>query len=160
MADKADLCARYRVRLSNVSRVERSYGTGVSTDWFRAMSRRPLSIRKLGSFGYTWNMEGRPMTTARILDFINTRRPEGPCLVVDLDVVRDNYSAFRHALPDSSIYYAVKANPAPEILRLLAGLGSNFDCAGVAEIEMALNAGATPAQPAGQGLPRSAQGAR
>ncbi|MBV2182992.1 MAG: ornithine decarboxylase, partial [Rhizobium sp.] len=64
------------------------------------------------------------MTTARILDFINTRRPEGPCLVVDLDVVRENYGAFRHALPDSAIYYAVKANPAPEILKLLASLGS------------------------------------
>lgn len=84
------------------------------------------------------------MTTARIIDFFNTRRPEGPCLVVDLDVVRDNFKAFRHALPDSAIYYAVKANPAPEILRLLAGLGSNFDCASVAEIEMALEAGATP----------------
>ena len=83
------------------------------------------------------------MTTQRILDFINTRRPEGPCLVVDLDVVRDNYSAFRHALPDSSIYYAVKANPAPEVLKLLADMGSSFDCASVAEIQMALDAGAS-----------------
>jgi ornithine decarboxylase len=53
------------------------------------------------------------MTTARILDFLRTRRPDGPCLVVDLDVVRDNFVSFRKALPDSSIYYAVKANPAP-----------------------------------------------
>ena len=83
------------------------------------------------------------MTTARIIDFIKTRRPEGPCLVVDLDVVRDNFHAFRHALPNSAIYYAVKANPAPEILKLLAGLGSSFDCASVAEIQMALDAGAT-----------------
>ncbi len=84
------------------------------------------------------------MATQRILDFIATRRPAGPCLVVDLDIVEDNFRAFRKALPDSSIYYAVKANPAPEILRLLASLGSSFDCASVAEIEMALNAGATP----------------
>ena len=83
------------------------------------------------------------MTTARILDFIKTRRPEGPCLVVDLDVVRDNFHAFRHALPDSAIYYAVKANPEPAILKLLASLGSSFDCASVAEIQMALDAGAT-----------------
>ncbi|KGF69025.1 ornithine decarboxylase [Hoeflea sp. BAL378] len=83
------------------------------------------------------------MTTARILDFLRTRRPDGPCLVVDLDVVRDNFLSFRKALPDSSIFYAVKANPAPEILRLLAGLGSSFDCASVAEIEMAMKAGAT-----------------
>lgn len=84
------------------------------------------------------------MATQRILDFLATRRPSGPCLVVDLDVVRDNFAAFRKALPDSRIFYAVKANPAPEILRLLASEGSSFDCASVAEIEMALDAGATP----------------
>src|SRR5690606_37889632 len=82
------------------------------------------------------------MATQRILDFLGTRRPSGPCLVVDLDVVRDHFHAFRTALPESKIYYAVKANPAPEILRLLASLGSSFDTASVAEIEMALDAGA------------------
>ncbi|PRX09641.1 UNVERIFIED_ORG: ornithine decarboxylase [Martelella mediterranea] len=82
------------------------------------------------------------MTTERIAEFFKTRRPEGPCLVVDREVVRDNYTAFRRALPDSAIYYAVKANPAPQILELLASLGSNFDCASVAEIEMVLEAGA------------------
>ncbi|WP_309085150.1 type III PLP-dependent enzyme [Chelativorans sp.] len=84
------------------------------------------------------------MATQRILDFLATRRPEGPCLVVDLDVVRENYVAFERALPDSKIFYAVKANPAPEILRLLTALGSSFDTASVTEIEMALDAGATP----------------
>jgi ornithine decarboxylase len=82
--------------------------------------------------------------TDRIRDFLRDRRPEGPCLVLDLEVVRENYRNFARALPDSRVYYAVKANPAPEILRLLAGLGSSFDCASVPEIEMALAAGATP----------------
>jgi len=84
------------------------------------------------------------MATQRILDFLATRRPEGPCLVVDLDVVRENFLAFRKALPESRIYYAVKANPAPEVLALLAELGSSFDTASVAEVEMALAAGASP----------------
>ncbi len=84
------------------------------------------------------------MATQRIVDFLATRRPDGPCLIVDLDVVQDNYRAFEKALPDSRILYAVKATPAPEILRLLASMGSNFDCASFAEIEMAMNAGATP----------------
>jgi len=84
------------------------------------------------------------MATQRILDFLATRQPGGPCLVVDLDVVRDNYLAFEKALPDSRIFYAVKANPAPEVLRLLATMGSAFDTASVTEIEMALDAGATP----------------
>src|SRR6185503_11114336 len=59
-------------------------------------------------------------------------------------VVRDNYNAFARAMPDSRVFYAVKANPAPEILKLLASLGSSFDCASVNEIDMALAAGATP----------------
>jgi len=81
--------------------------------------------------------------TDRIRDFLRLRRPEGPCLVVDLDVVRDNYLAFARALPDSRVYYAVKANPEPAVLALLARLGSSFDCASVPEIDMALAAGAT-----------------
>jgi ornithine decarboxylase len=83
------------------------------------------------------------MATQRILDFINTRRPNGPCMVLDLEVVRENFHNFEMALPESKIFYAVKANPAPEILRLLASLGSSFDTASVAEVEMALDAGAT-----------------
>src|SRR6266852_5733386 len=86
--------------------------------------------------------------TERIREFLRQRRDQGhdtdPCLVVDLDVVRDNYQAFAKALPDTRVFYAVKANPAPEMLRLLAGLGSCFDTASVAEIEMVLAAGATP----------------
>lgn len=81
--------------------------------------------------------------TERIRDFLRQRQPDGPCLVVDLDVVRSNYETFAHAMPDSRVYYAVKANPAPEVLRLLADLGSCFDCASLAEIDMALVAGAT-----------------
>ena len=86
--------------------------------------------------------------TERIREFLRHRREEGldtePCLVVDLDVVRDNYQTFSKALPDSRVFYAVKANPAPEVLSMLASLGSCFDTATVAEIEMALTAGATP----------------
>ncbi|MGY3406557.1 diaminopimelate decarboxylase [Bradyrhizobium sp. GM5.1] len=86
--------------------------------------------------------------TDRIQEFLRNRRSEGldtePCLVVDLEVVRDNYQTFAKALPDSRVFYAVKANPAPEVLALLASMGSCFDTATVAEIEMALAAGATP----------------
>src|SRR4051795_7731739 len=81
--------------------------------------------------------------TERIREFLRARREEGPCLVLDIDVVRDNYMKFARALPNTRVFYAVKANPAPEVLRLLARLGSCFDAASVAEIEMVLAAGAT-----------------
>ena len=82
--------------------------------------------------------------TDRIMNFLANHREDGPRLVVDLDVVRENYYGFAKALPDTRVFYAVKANPAPEILDLLARLGSCFDTASVAEIEMVLAAGATP----------------
>src|SRR5260221_2258906 len=86
--------------------------------------------------------------TERIQEFLRNRRSEGqdtePCLVVDLEVVRDNYQNFAKALLDSRVFYAVKATPAPEVLSLLASMGSCFDTASVPEIEMALAAGATP----------------
>ncbi len=85
--------------------------------------------------------------TARIREYLRNRRRNGldnePVLVVDLDVVRDNYQTFAKALPDTRVFYAVKANPAPEVLSLLASLGSCFDTASIPEIEMALAAGAS-----------------
>ncbi|MCI0466535.1 MAG: type III PLP-dependent enzyme, partial [Beijerinckiaceae bacterium] len=81
--------------------------------------------------------------TDRILEFLRARRDDGPCLVLDLDVVRENYAAFAKALPDTRVFYAVKANPDPQVLKLLAELGSCFDTASVAEIELVLSAGAS-----------------
>ena len=81
--------------------------------------------------------------TTRIREFLKHRNDVGPCLVVDLDVVRDNYQSFGKALPDTKVYYAVKANPAPEILELLTGFGCCFDVASLAETHAVLAAGAT-----------------
>ncbi|MBE7202996.1 MAG: type III PLP-dependent enzyme [Parafilimonas terrae] len=82
--------------------------------------------------------------TDRIRDFLRRRTEDGPCMVLDLDVVRDNYASFAKALPDTRVFYAVKANPAPEVLDLLARLGSCFDTASVVEIEQVLATGAAP----------------
>ena len=82
--------------------------------------------------------------TDRIREFLKNRKEDGPCLVLDLDIVRDNYLAFAKVLPDTKVFYAVKANPQPEILALLAKLGSSFDVASLAETEAVLAAGVTP----------------
>lgn len=82
--------------------------------------------------------------TRKIKKFLADRRPSTPCLVVDLDVVTAAYKKLERAIPEAQIYYAVKANPAPEILSLLAGLGSSFDCASLNEINMVLEAGGNP----------------
>ena len=61
--------------------------------------------------------------------------PETPYLTIDLDRVRENLHTLQAALPDARIRYAVKANPAEPILRLLAAEGAAFDVASVGEID-------------------------
>jgi len=57
--------------------------------------------------------------------------------------VRDNYGAFAKVLPDTKVYYAVKANSHPEVLSLLNRLGSSFDVASVQETQAVLATGCT-----------------
>ncbi|MDC9701086.1 MAG: type III PLP-dependent enzyme [Alphaproteobacteria bacterium] len=80
----------------------------------------------------------------RFKKFLDVQQPESPCLLLDLDIVRLNYESFAESLPDTQVFYAVKANPAPEVLNLLYELGSSFDCASMGEIELVLATGAGP----------------
>lgn len=80
----------------------------------------------------------------KIARFLVEKRPETPCLVLDLDVVAQNYATLHRLLPWAEIYYAVKANPAPQIIKLLVGLGSSFDTSSIYEIDDVLAAGAKP----------------
>jgi ornithine decarboxylase len=84
--------------------------------------------------------------TPKIARFLIERQPATPCLVVDIDRVAENFRALRRALPLARIYYAVKANPAPAVLDRLVTLGSQFDAAGIEEVEACLEAGARPAE--------------
>ncbi len=76
--------------------------------------------------------------TERINRFLAENRPETPCLVVDLDVIAEAYDLLRWYLPLARVYYAVKANPAPEIVAMLERKGADFDVASRGEIELCL----------------------
>ncbi len=56
-----------------------------------------------------------------------------PIVVIDHDVIRQNYAAFKKHLPKVQAYYAVKANPEPAIVRTLYASGASFDVASLAE---------------------------
>jgi ornithine decarboxylase len=56
-----------------------------------------------------------------------------PIVVIDHDVIRRNYASFRRHLPKIQAYYAVKANPAPEIIETLYKAGASFDVASLPE---------------------------
>jgi ornithine decarboxylase len=79
-----------------------------------------------------------PDMTERIACFLAENRPETPCLVVDLDVIAEAYDVLRWYLPLARIYYAVKANPAPQIVAMLDRKGASFDVASRGEIELCL----------------------
>ncbi|MDF7674161.1 type III PLP-dependent enzyme [Acetobacteraceae bacterium ESL0709] len=79
--------------------------------------------------------------TPKITRFLAEQNPATPCLVVDLDKVEQNYHALQAALPQAEIYYAMKANPAPAIIRRLYELGSFFDVASLGEIRSCLKNG-------------------
>jgi len=56
-----------------------------------------------------------------------------PLVVVDHKVLRVNYQQFRKHLPRVQVYYAVKANPDPAIVRTFYEAGASFDVASLAE---------------------------
>jgi ornithine decarboxylase len=70
----------------------------------------------------------------RIDRFLAEARPATPCLVIDLEIVRARDRRMQALFPAASIYYAVKANPAPAIIEALAALGACFDLASAGEI--------------------------
>jgi ornithine decarboxylase len=73
--------------------------------------------------------------TARQLQAI-ARQHGTPVVVIDHDLIRRNYAAFRKHLPKVQAYYAVKANPAPEIVRTLYRAGASFDVASLPEFRL------------------------
>lgn len=80
----------------------------------------------------------------RLENHIKRNSFERPTLVLDIYEMEYNYHAFKRGMPDAHIHYAVKANPHPKILKRLVELGCRFDAASMAEIQMCLDAGASP----------------
>jgi ornithine decarboxylase len=80
----------------------------------------------------------------RIARFLAEHVPETPCLVMDLDMIAAAYDALRWQLPLARVFYAVKANPAREIIAMLERKGANFDVASRGEIELCLGRGVGP----------------
>ena len=83
--------------------------------------------------------------TDKLERFLLTR-PETPILAVDLDVIEAKYLELRQHFPTASIYYAVKANPVPQVVALLETLGASFDVASRSELQMCLALGAHPSR--------------
>ncbi|KAI5865609.1 pyridoxal-dependent decarboxylase [Durotheca rogersii] len=71
---------------------------------------------------------------------------EDTFFVSDLGEVYRQHLRWKKNLPRVKPFYAVKCNPDPKVLQLLAGLGTGFDCASKSEIEQVLSMGVDPAR--------------
>lgn len=71
---------------------------------------------------------------------------EDAFFVADMGEVYRQHLRWKMNLKRVKPHYAVKCNPDPEVLRLLAGLGTGFDCASKSEIEQVLNLGVDPSR--------------
>jgi ornithine decarboxylase len=69
---------------------------------------------------------------------------ETPYLTLDLDIAEQRYRELARSLRQTSLHYAVKANPHPALLRRLVEVGCSFDVASPHEVRLCLEAGAHP----------------
>src|SRR5690554_6359094 len=80
-------------------------------------------------------------TFRRIKAFAETQ--ETPFVVIDTATVARQFDELQQLFPYARVYYAVKANPAPEIISLLRDKNSNFDVASIYELDKLLSLGVT-----------------
>ena len=76
---------------------------------------------------------------AKVLKEVKT-----PSLVMDLSGIKARYVQIRYHLPEVNVYYAVKANDHPGVLKTLAEVGSGFEVASSKELEKVLSLGVPP----------------
>jgi diaminopimelate decarboxylase len=58
------------------------------------------------------------LSTERVDQFLADERPTTPCIVLDLAIVRAQYQSLQQFSPRRRLYYAVKANPAAEVVSI------------------------------------------
>jgi len=64
--------------------------------------------------------------------------------IINLGTVVRKFQQWMSLLPRVKPFYAIKCNPNPAIVRTLAALGVNFDCASKSEIQQVLGCGISP----------------
>lgn len=80
-----------------------------------------------------------PAVFRRIKDLADTR--ETPFVVIDTATIGEQYDQLETFFPYAHVHYAVKANPAVEVVSLLRDRGASFDIASIYELERVLSLG-------------------
>ena len=81
-------------------------------------------------------------TFQKMKDFADQH--ETPFVVIDTQIISQAYDDLRAGFDFAKVYYAVKANPAVEVINLLKDKGSNFDIASIYELDKVMGCGVGP----------------
>ncbi len=69
-----------------------------------------------------------------------------PFMLIRRSQLEKQYQRFRKCLPEVTPYYAIKANPHPEVIQAFLKLGASFDVASGAEMKLVLSLGTPPSR--------------
>lgn len=69
-----------------------------------------------------------------------------PCVIIDTATIAEHFDALQENFPWADIYYALKANPAHEIIDLVSDKGGCFDLASIYELDKVLSHHIDPAR--------------
>ena len=72
------------------------------------------------------------------------KKHTSPIMLIRKSVLAKQYHRFRTHLPKVTPYYAIKANPHPDVIRTFLKLGAHFDVASANEMNLVLSLGASP----------------
>jgi diaminopimelate decarboxylase len=91
--------------------------------------------------------DGELIVGGQPLSLLAERVGQTPFYAYDRGLLRARVAALRQALPARmKLHYAMKANPMPAVVALMAGLVDGIDVASAGELKVALDAGAHPAE--------------
>jgi diaminopimelate decarboxylase len=98
----------------------------------------------LDHFGCT---DGELSVGGERISLLAERVGQTPFYAYDRRLLRQRVDTLRSALPKAiKLHYAMKANPMPALVAMMAGLVDGIDVASAGELKVALDAGAPPAE--------------
>ncbi|MEW6115961.1 MAG: type III PLP-dependent enzyme [Nitrospirota bacterium] len=83
----------------------------------------------------TWN---------KVLNYIALSDELPPYLLMDKEIVSEKVSLIGKNIKNAKVFYAVKANPDIEVLKLMNSLGTGFEIASEGELQMLASIGVAP----------------
>ncbi|MEO5360765.1 MAG: type III PLP-dependent enzyme [Nitrospirota bacterium] len=83
-------------------------------------------------------------TLLKILNYIDTVDLKTPVLLMDGDRIRRSAATIGRGIDGCKVFYAVKANPSVEVLRLLTGLDVGFEISNIGELNVLSALGVNP----------------